>query len=147
MVILQPRWDPRLKMASFPAPGSFAKRNVEELRGLATGDREQMWDGPSESAFLLLHSSLGTGLNMVGSWLEKVAGLKTVSDLAVFVLDDRQGTFSQFTRQKSDSLFRSTKFQSMRSKRFKNTNNVRKNVSASRLELLSATCFCHIGQG
>ena len=62
-----------------------------------------MWDGRSESALLLLHSSLGTGLNMVGSWLEKVAGLKTVSDLAVFVLDDRQGTFSQFTRQKSDS--------------------------------------------
>jgi hypothetical protein len=49
-------------MASFPAPRSFAKRNVEELRGLATGDREQMWDGPSESALLLLHSLLGHGL-------------------------------------------------------------------------------------
>lgn len=78
-------------MASFPAPGSFAKRNVEELRGLATGDREQMWDGPYYCYILYW----GTGLNMVGSWLEKVAGLKTVSDLAVSVLEIDKELFSQ----------------------------------------------------
>ena len=54
-----------------------------------------MWDGRSESALLLLHSSLGTGLNMVGSWLEKVAGLKTVSDLAVSVLEIDKELFSR----------------------------------------------------
>jgi hypothetical protein len=37
----------------------------------------------------------GTGLNMVGSWLEKVAGLKTVSDLAVSVLEIDKELFSQ----------------------------------------------------
>jgi hypothetical protein len=82
-----------------PAPRCFAKRNVKELRGLATGDREQMWDGPSESA-LLLHSLLGTGLSMVGSWLEKVAGLKTGSDLAVSVLIDKELS-RNLPRQKS----------------------------------------------
>jgi hypothetical protein len=74
---------------------------------------------------------------MVGSWLEKVAGLKTVSDLAVSVLEIDKELFSGLPVKvrASKSLFRSTQLSEHAIEKIQvHRQYVRKTFSASHLE-------------